>query len=156
MSDAVTGRQAGRLPKHGPCFVCGSDNSTGLGLDWFSDAGIVYASSVFDVRCQGPPAHVHGGASAALLDEAMGAALWHAAHPALLASLTVNYHQPIPLGVSVRIEGWLERVEGRKCFAAGQIRLPSGLAAVSATGLYVQAPEEFLSKFGSLVGLGPG
>lgn len=157
MSDAPEAREGEPLPPHGPCFVCGPGNPAGLGVQWFADRDIVYASHLSDVRWQGPPAHVHGGVSAALLDEAMGAAVWRATQPSLLASLNVNYLRPVPLGTPVRIEGWLERVEGRKCYAAGRILLPDGgPPAVSATGLYVHASAEFLAGMRAPAGWGPG
>ena len=65
------------LPKHGSCFVCGSDDSPGMGVVWYAlDDKSIFAEVTLNDAQQGPPGFAHGGASAALLDEAMGAAVW--------------------------------------------------------------------------------
>jgi len=86
---------------------------------------------------------VHGGASAAILDEAMGKVVWLAGLQVVLATMTVDYAQPTPLGVRARAEAWIERVEGRKAYAAAHLLLPDGSVVVRATGLYIDVPAFF-------------
>ena len=56
-----------QLPEHGYCFVCGTQNPHSVGVIWYqNEDGSIHADMVFTDAQQGPPAHVHGGASAAV------------------------------------------------------------------------------------------
>ncbi|HIP73545.1 MAG TPA: PaaI family thioesterase [Anaerolineae bacterium] len=141
-----------RLPEHGSCFICGSENPKSMGLVWYETAGedgrnLIFAEFEFTLAEQGPPGHAHGGATAAVVDEAMGAAVWRSGLKVVLANLNLNFHKPMPLYVPARVEAWLERTEGRKAYAFGRILLLDGKTAVSGTGLYVQAPHLFTFGF---------
>ncbi len=148
---------ASPLPEHGSCFVCGTENEKGMGVVWcvqktaislddekplLPGAVRIFAEFEFDEAQQGPPGHAHGGASAAVIDEAMGAAVWQSGLQALLANLNLNYRLPIPLHTPLRAEAWLEKLEGRKAHAVGRI-LVGDRVAVEATGLYVHIPTFF-------------
>ena len=150
-------QSASPLPEHGSCFVCGTENEKGMGVVWCVQmtpamqddekplppgAVRIYAEFEFDEAQQGPPGHAHGGASAAVIDEAMGAVVWQSGLRALLANLNLNYRLPVPLHTPLRAEAWLERVEGRKAYARGQI-LVGGSVAVEGTGLFVHIPTFF-------------
>jgi acyl-coenzyme A thioesterase PaaI-like protein len=131
------------LPGHGVCFVCGHENPCGLGLDWYRDGERVASDFTTAPTLQGPPGHVHGGASAAILDEAMGKIVWLSGLQVVLATMTLDYAKPTPLGVQVRAEAWIERIEGRKAYAASHLLLSDGSVAVRATGLYIDVPDFF-------------
>jgi len=133
-----------QLPYHGPCFVCGPDNPNGIGVDWFVTEGEVHTELQFTESQQGPRNHAHGGAAAAVLDEAMGASVWTAGHKALAANLNVNFRRPLPLNVTVIVEGWVTEVAGRKVYSAGQIKHGETIL-VEATGLFLATPEFFES-----------
>ena len=133
-----------RLPYHGPCFICGPENPSGMGLDWYATDGRIHSTVTFTECQQGPRNHAHGGATAAVLDEAMGAAVWKAGHQVLAANLNVDFRRPVPLETELRIEGWLERVAGRKAFARAHLIHPdSETVLVEATGIFVSVPEFF-------------
>jgi acyl-coenzyme A thioesterase PaaI-like protein len=51
----------------------------------------LHASVWFGPHTEGPPESVHGGAIAAVLDEAMGAVCWMNGHPVVGARITINY-----------------------------------------------------------------
>lgn len=142
MSDSATRTE--RLPYHGPCFICGPDNPEGLGLDWYATDGRIHSDFRFNESQQGPKDFAHGGAAAAVLDEAMGAAAWKAGHHVLAANLDVDFRHPVPLGIQVRVEAWLVEVKGRKAFTQGRLaRVDSDLTLVEATGIFVSVPEFF-------------
>jgi uncharacterized protein (TIGR00369 family) len=133
-----------KLPEHGSCFVCGTSNPHALGLIWYADSdGNIYAEFTFDESQQGPPAHVHGGASAAVLDEAMGAAVWVAGLQVVAARLEVDYKRPIPLGQKVSIRARISERQERKTFATAEISLADGQIAVAGKGIYAPAPHLF-------------
>lgn len=133
-----------KIPEHGSCFVCGTQNPQSMGVTWYQDEdGAIHADMVFTVAHQGPPAHVHGGASAAVLDEAMGAAVWRAGHSVVAVNLEINYKKPVPLGQNIVIEARIAEVLPRKILTTSEMRLPDGSVAVSGRGIYVEAPHLF-------------
>jgi acyl-coenzyme A thioesterase PaaI-like protein len=138
---------AEKLPYHGPCFICGPDNPEGMGLDWFAVDGRVRSTFRFGGSQQGPKNHAHGGAAAAVLDEAMGAAVWRAGHQVLAANLNVDFRQPVPLDIEVVVEAWVEKVKGRKAFTRSRLAVPgSNDALVEATGLFISVPQFFADE----------
>jgi len=133
------------LPYHGSCFVCGSDNPHSIGVTWFlnEEDGSIYAEIVFSLAQQGPPGHAHGGASAAVLDEAMGAAVWRAGYSVVAVHLEVDYRRPVPLGEKVIVRGRITQRDEHKIRTSGEIILADGIIAASGRGIYVKAPQLF-------------
>jgi len=132
------------LPEHGLCFVCGRSNPHSIGITWyvFPD-GHIEATHTFTTAQQGPPGFLHGGASAAVLDEAMGASVWSSGLTVVSVNLNVDYHHPVPLGVTVTISAHITGRDGKAIYTHSEIRLPDGTIAVSARGIYVEAPHLF-------------
>ena len=134
------------LPEHGSCLVCGKENPKGFGITWFvSEDGTISGNIRLTEHQQGPPNFAHGGASAALLDEAMGAAVWHAGNSVVVVNLNLDYLKPVPLHEEVQVTGRIAEVgeDGKVIKASGEIRLPDGEVAVKASGVYVNAPQFF-------------
>ncbi|GAB4477203.1 MAG: hypothetical protein Kow00124_20110 [Anaerolineae bacterium] len=129
------------------CFICGTQNPHGMGITWYATPdGSVTGCITLTEHQQGPPGYAHGGASAALLDEAMGAAVWVAGHRVLAKTLNVTFHRPLPLGVEVRIQGRITNVDGRTITTEGTITLPDGAVTVSAQGTYKEAAHIFTNS----------
>lgn len=132
------------LPEHGSCFVCGQQNSHSMGVTWYArEDGSIFAEVTLTNAQQGPPGMAHGGASAALLDEAMGAAVWRGGFRAAAVNLNTTFMKPVPLEVRVRVAGVFVEKKGKHIFAQGEIRLPDGALAVKGKGVYVEAPHLF-------------
>lgn len=136
-----------KVPISGSRFLTGQP-PIGMGLKFYPDEekGVI-APVILDERHEGPPHHVHGGFSAALIDEAMGAAAWRAGYHVVAVHISFDLRAPLPLGVEVTVRGWVERVEGRKVFTKGTITLPDGRLAVEGEGIFVQAPQMFNEDF---------
>ena len=133
-----------KIEDHGICYVCGSSNTDGIGLNWYSDdKNTIYSDFILDASQQGPPGYAHGGASAAIMDEAMGAAIWRSGFNVAVVNLELNYKHPLPLGQPLKIEARFTEREGRKIYATGEIRLTDGTLAVSGAGIYIEAPYLF-------------
>jgi uncharacterized protein (TIGR00369 family) len=133
-----------QLPEHGWCFVCGSENPHSIGVSWWVEAdGTLTSEFTLNDAQQGPPAYAHGGASAALLDEAMGLVVWAAGHKVAAVNLEINYHKPLPLHQPLKLEARITEVDEHKIFSTGEIKLPDGTVAVSGRGIYVAAPQLF-------------
>lgn len=132
------------LPQPGSNFVGNRKSNDGIGVQWFiKDDKTIYGEVTLSERQEGPPLHVHGGASAAMLDEAMGTAAWSAGYMVVAVDLHVTYRHPIPLGKKVQIRGRVDRKAGRKIFTVGEILLEDGTVAVTGTGVFVEAPQMF-------------
>jgi len=126
---------------NGSRFVCTSD-LIGLHLEPQPDKSIV-GRIVMQPDHEGPPLHLHGGASASLIDEAMGVAVWYAGYRVVAVNLNFSLKAPVPLGIEITVSGWVERAEGRKVFTAGKITLPNGVIAVEGQGIFIEAPHLF-------------
>ena len=133
-----------QLPEHGSCFICGSENPHNVGLRWYIDEkGVVSSEFTLTLAQQGPPGHAHGGLSAAVLDEVMGAAVWQAGYTVAAAKIEVDYRKPVPLEKSIKTKGYITRRHGRKIYARGEIYLEDGTLLVESKGLFVIAPQLF-------------
>ncbi|MDD2921223.1 MAG: PaaI family thioesterase [Anaerolineales bacterium] len=132
------------LPYHGSCFVCGHDNPHSIGLTWYvDDDGVLTSEFVLNEAQQGPPGNAHGGASAAILDEAMGLVVWAAGLKVAAVNLEINYHKPLPLNQPLALEARVTQKDERKIFSTGEIKLSDGTICVSGRGIYVVAPQLF-------------
>jgi acyl-coenzyme A thioesterase PaaI-like protein len=85
------------------------------------EAGVLYAKAYFGRETQGPPGHVHGGAMAAVLDEAMGGACWMNGHRTVAAKISVSFLEMLKLATETTVESRIERVEGRKVYVRAKL-----------------------------------
>lgn len=85
---------------------------------------------------EGPPGCVHGGFVAAAFDELLGLVQTLGGHPGMTGRLTVHYRSPTPLHTELRLEGAIDRVDGRKTICRGQMFADDRLCA-EAEGLFV-------------------
>ena len=93
------------------CFVCEQSNPTGMRIAFFhdDDAGLVVADYVLDEAFSGPPHYVHGGATMAVMDEAMAwAAIAVGGAFALTRTSTSRFLRPVRVGAPHRVEARLE------------------------------------------------
>ncbi|KAL9986320.1 hypothetical protein ACROYT_G000456 [Oculina patagonica] len=101
----------------------------------------------FGPYTQGPPGCVHGGASAAMMDSAIGVCVNKAFSHCVTASLSMNYKSFLPLGTTTMVESWVEKVEGRKIFGTAELKSPDGkVTYVTANALFIQLDPEGKNK----------
>lgn len=124
------------------CLVCGTENKLGLQTRFYQteDKQVI---ALFTLRHehQSYPGIAHGGISAAVLDEVIGRAIM--AHYdqntfGVTIDLQVRYHKPVPLDVELRAIGRITRDKGRIFEGGGELLLPNGEVAVSASGKYMK------------------
>lgn len=133
-----------KLPEHGWCFVCGTENPHSIGITmWVDDDGVMTSEFTLTEAQQGPPGLSHGGASAAILDETMGLVVWAAGMKVAAVNIEINYLKPLPLHQPLKLEARITEKDDRKVFSTGEIHLPDGTVAVSGRGIYVVAPHLF-------------
>jgi len=97
--------------------------------------GSVWAEVVLGAAYEGPPGHVHGGICALLLDHVLGATAHKPGRPAVTGTLTLRYDLGTRLG-QLRAEARVDRVEGAKTYAVGQLSTPDGVT-VRAEGVFI-------------------
>lgn len=132
------------ISPHGSCYVCGNINPHGIGLIWYARKdGSIFTEVTLTLKQQGPDGYIHGGASAAILDEIIGVAIWRAGYNVAIVNLNVNFRQAIPIDTPIIAEARMTAKDGRKIFGTGEIKLPDGSVAVNGKGIYVEAPHLF-------------
>jgi acyl-coenzyme A thioesterase PaaI-like protein len=150
-----------RLEGGAGSFVTGNAEGDRLRVRYFQRSGDhhLMGRAWFGPGAQGPPGHAHGGAIAAVLDEAMGAAAWVAGHIAVAARLDTSFQRMVPLGTDATLEAWVEREEGRKIWTTGRLLDGAGEPFALASGLFIDLPPErfqpLLQKAAAALGIDP-
>ena len=146
-----------RLPDHGPCFVCGTENPASMGFVFYlaEDQDLLVCEGTLTRAMQGPPGPAHGGSLAAVMDEARGRLLWEKGHHVVAARLEFDYRAPTPLGVPLRVEARMGDLRRRSIPASARIVLPDGTVSVEGKGVFVAMGEAFFEKFGDFWGKPP-
>jgi acyl-coenzyme A thioesterase PaaI-like protein len=106
----------------------------------------LHAHVWFGPHTEGPPDSVHGGAIAAVLDEAMGAVCWMNGHPVVGARITINYLHLTPLGFDGRIESWIDQIEGRKIFIKSTLSDVHGKVHAAGEALFIELGAEMKAR----------
>ncbi len=141
-------------------YVSGEPDGQRLRIRYFrrlSD-GALTARVWFGPGTQGPPGHAHGGATAALLDEAMGFCCWMAGHRVGAAHIEIDFRSMMPLGAVATLEAAVERVEGRKVFPRARLLLPDGAIAAESSGIFLELAAgqlELLAGHAEAAGMDP-
>lgn len=107
----------------------------------------IVASVRFHEGYQGPPACVHGGIVAALLDDALGRTRHLTGRNCVTGSLNISYKRPTPLNADLKVEARIEEVLERKFRVTGEI-LHEGQVTASAEAVFVFLDDK---KFNALV-----
>ena len=105
----------------------------------------VIGTAVFGSAYEGPPGCVHGGFVAAAFDEVLGFAQSLTGSPGMTGTLQIRYRAPTPLHTELKLEAWVEKVEGRKIFARGNIHAEALLTA-EADGIFISVDAERFMK----------
>lgn len=123
------------------CFVCGVDNGAGVKANFYElEDGTIAALCVARSEHQSYPGRVHGGVSTALLDETIGRAV-NVTEPetwAVTTQIDVKFKKAVPYDVPLVITARI--LENRRLLFSGEgeIRLPNGDVAASATAKYMK------------------
>ena len=124
------------------CMVCGTENQFGLKTRFYetTDNEVI---GIFQPReqHQSYPQVTHGGISAAILDETIGRAImafYGQNSFGVTVDLQIKYRKPVPLGVELKVIGRITRDSGRLFEGSGELYLPNGEVAVSATGKFLK------------------
>ena len=103
---------------------------------------VLYAKAWFGKNTMGPPGHVHGGAMAATLDEAMGAVCWMNDRQVVAATITISFVEMLPIESETIVEATIERIDGRKVYLRSTLKDLAGKTIAEGTGLFIVLREE--------------
>jgi acyl-coenzyme A thioesterase PaaI-like protein len=146
MSKKVTAKQHNSKM----CFVCGLKNPAGLKASFYEVEGDQLVALFTPCeRHQGYPGRLHGGMSAAILDETIGRAMninneetW-----GVTVEFNLRYKKPVPLDTQLRVVGRITNQRSRLFEGTGEILLPDGQVAVEGYGKYIKLPLEEIADF---------
>ncbi len=138
MKFKVTGKQ--HISKN--CLVCGVQNPFGLKTKFYElENKEIVAYFTPHNYLQSYPGILHGGISATILDETIGRAIMaHYGQESFGVTIELNlkYKKPVPLDVELKVVGRIVSDKGRIFEGTGELILPDGEVAVSATGRYMK------------------
>ena len=121
------------------CFGCGAANEHGLHLKFLlAEDGSVVSLSTIKNDYEGPRGYLHGGIIATLLDEAMSKSVRTRGVTAMTRNMEVDYLRPVPSGAPIRLEGRVNRHEGRKLWAQARILDENGAELAKGNGLFIE------------------
>lgn len=104
------------------CFACGPDNPIGLKIHFDCAGDRCRASFTPDSNHVGWENTVHGGIIYAALDDVTANVLYKQGRKAHTARCEIRYRQPLYVGETVELEGWVERRRGRLVMLRGEAR----------------------------------
>lgn len=131
------------------CIVCGMKNDLGLKAAFYeieNDEVVSIFKSLEEH--QSYPGRLHGGISAAILDETIGRAImikdpnmW-----GVTVELNLKYKKPVPLNEELKVVGRITRDTSRLFEGTGEILLSNGEVAVTAQGKYFKMPVDKITE----------
>ena len=131
-----------RQPGSALCFVCGTQNPHGLGVEFWDDGTKVWTELTPAAHHQGWPGVLHGGIVSAVLDETIGRVAFLHDRWVQTARLSLRFLKPAPLGRKLRAEGELARDARRLMEMRGALLLAdTGEVLAEATGTFVPLPD---------------
>ena len=141
------------LPNSTYCFVCGEKNAAGLNTRFYVEEGVVKTPLTATPHHCGYRNVVHGGVTAAVLDECMG---WAAARAikrmCLTGELTIRYLKPVPCDGELTVCAEVAQAKRRFVRVTGRVVDEQGTEYVRAQGTFVPlSAEETLAVDGALL-----
>lgn len=138
-----------KQPSSYDCFICGVKNVGGVHVAFYEDhndagQGEVLARFTGRSEHQGYPGRMHGGVITGILDETIGRAINIGDSPGeetvwgVTIELNVQFLKPVPLEVELTARGRILEEQRRLFIGSGELYLPSGEVAATATGKFIK------------------
>ncbi len=115
------------------CFACSKENPIGLQLEFSFQEEYYVAEYIVRKEYQSYRGIVHGGIVSTMLDEAMGGYLYAKGILAVTARLNIRYREKTPVGVPLKIKGWIMSQKGKFIDMAASVTLPDGTVSAEGT-----------------------
>ena len=124
-------------------FVSGDPEGERFRVKYYRDADKhLHARIWFGPETGGPPGAAHGGAIAAVMDEALGLAAWAAGYPIVVGNLNVSFRNLLPLNRVVTLESSVVSVQGRKIMVHGRLFCEDGTTYAEGECLCITLPNK--------------
>lgn len=123
------------------CFACGPDNPIGLKIRFDCQGDHCHATFTPDRNHVGWENTVHGGIIYAALDDVTANVMYQQGQKAHTARCEIRYRQPLYVGETIDLKGWVEQRRGRLIQLRGEARKAddqSLVADCSATFMLVE------------------
>lgn len=120
----------------GFCFGCGQNNPIGLKLDFKKEDSIVRAEFTPARVYQGWKGVLHGGITAAVLDEAMGWATKLNGLNCVTARLRVSFKRPVAIGERLIITAAIVKQTDKYVETEAKMTLPDGTLMAQGSGTH--------------------
>ena len=95
------------------CFACGKDNPIGLRIEFHYDGDVCRAEFTPNENHVGWEDTVHGGIIYSALDDVTANVLYRQGRKAHTARCEIRYREPLRVGETIRLKGWIEKERGR-------------------------------------------
>lgn len=103
------------------CFVCSPGNPITLGVRFALQEDLCVGTFTSRTEHSGFDGVTHGGIQFSLLDDVMANWIWMNGDQAFTGRCEIRYRKQMPIGTSVRIEGWQEKRRGKLAQMAGRL-----------------------------------
>jgi acyl-coenzyme A thioesterase PaaI-like protein len=124
------------------CFGCGDLNPKGLKLSFQIEDGVAVAEFDPEPSHQGYPGLMHGGVVAAVLDEAMGWAIYSQGIWAMTARMQLRFRQSVPLARRLRVSAHITKQRLGLVEARAELRDTSGTLLAEGEGAFLRVTPE--------------
>ncbi|ATW25826.1 PaaI family thioesterase [Candidatus Formimonas warabiya] len=121
------------------CFACGKKNPIGLKLEFKKESDCYCTVFVPREEHQGYPGLIHGGITAAILDEVCARSVFVEGIMAFTASLNIRYRKGIPIGKPVTFSSRVVKKRGRMHEIEARAVLEDGSVAAEASAKIMEA-----------------
>ncbi|MBU6153526.1 MAG: PaaI family thioesterase [Bdellovibrionales bacterium] len=111
------------------------------------DPLVLFTRVKFLPQAEGPPGHVHGGATAGLLDEVMGILVWHHGHASLTQSIQIEFKKAIPIAEPCLIVTRIDSIGDQKVDVSTTVFDSNHKPHVLGKGLFHRLSKEQLERF---------
>ncbi len=145
MSDERATQPPARL-----CYACGNANEHGLHMRFRLEGERTICDYEPLPFQQGYPGRMHGGVVSAMLDEAMGYAVYHAREWGATARLNIRFRQPVPMDRMLRAEAWIVKNRGRLIELRAELKSPDGVVLAEADGTFMKLDGRFAGEMTDL------
>ncbi|MGC1378978.1 MAG: PaaI family thioesterase [Anaerolineales bacterium] len=131
------------------CFVCGLENPVGLQLKIYQvEPGVIETTFTAPQHFQSYPGLLHGGITAAILDEMSGRAHMgedpSAPRFMFTARLEIKYRKNVPIGQPLKIVGRAGKTRGKLAEGWAGIYDEGGALLAEADSLLANVPADLL------------
>jgi hypothetical protein len=125
--------------------IDGQSNPIASNFDIWFEGDRIHGRVKMGWQYEGPPNCVHGGMVAALFDQFLGVGQKLTGQPGFTGILKTRYIKPTPIDTELRLEGWVERVEGRKNVLKGEM-WAGDVNTASCEGVFISIPQDVIDE----------